>query len=331
MVGSKIIRRKLTRISDKLNMALINWENNVMYSPKFWGCIYLLLIPFFGIVYTLLGSSSLETHYTPLTFGAWFWESLYFSVVTITTLGFGDMYPVTAGAKIIVVMESLAGVVAIGFFLNAIGYQRAKRDAEEESLERERIYHNTELHKLKRSYRILKDSLDEYLEIAITLTYPMEKRGSGMSLYFDPEFDFHNIGDLYLSSLRGRFPIMEPAIVSFGKSKKSLVASFMNLLNQVDVTLWKDLESAIVRLLNDFKRYDSQDALEYFLHTTLGNKPAHEVEANLVRKWEGKVDYHFSNAINIYVDLYNLLRSTIPLSFEIKQQMNAIVNSNSES
>lgn len=297
----------------------------LMYSPKFWGLCFLSLIPIFGVVYTLLGKDSIQISEQHSENIIWWLESMYFSVITITTLGFGDMFPVSTGAKIAVIVEALAGVSVIGFFLNAVGYQRAKLDSEEEKMERKKLYYNSELHKLKRSYRIIKENIDEYLEIAITLTYPMKQRGSSMNLIYNPDFDFHNISDLYKFSLRLRFPILEPAIVSFGKVKKELIASLLNLFNQVDMSLWQDLEIKILNLLNDFKRYDSQDSLESNLHMTLGGKPAHEEDAKFISSWTGEINYHPSNAINKYIDLYFLLRSSIPQVSELKNMMDIIL------
>jgi len=45
---------------------------------------------------------------------------LYLSAVTITTLGYGDIVPVTALARWLVGTEAVLGVVLAGFFLNAV-------------------------------------------------------------------------------------------------------------------------------------------------------------------------------------------------------------------
>ncbi len=49
-----------------------------------------------------------------------FLRMLYFSTVTITTLGFGDIVPVDDVARCIVALESILGLILIGFFLNSI-------------------------------------------------------------------------------------------------------------------------------------------------------------------------------------------------------------------
>lgn len=49
-----------------------------------------------------------------------FWSLFYFSTVTITTLGFGDIVPITRSSRLLVSSESILGVIFIGLFLNAL-------------------------------------------------------------------------------------------------------------------------------------------------------------------------------------------------------------------
>lgn len=45
---------------------------------------------------------------------------MYFSVVTITTLGYGDITPQTEMARSLAALESIFGIVLIGLFLNSV-------------------------------------------------------------------------------------------------------------------------------------------------------------------------------------------------------------------
>jgi Ion channel len=45
---------------------------------------------------------------------------IYFSAVTITTLGFGDITPVSSVARLLVGIEAVVGAVLVGLFLNAV-------------------------------------------------------------------------------------------------------------------------------------------------------------------------------------------------------------------
>jgi hypothetical protein len=60
-----------------------------------------------------------------------YWRFLYFSVVVITTLGFGDIVPLTDAARLWVASESLLGVILIGLFLNSLGVRAAARQTVE--------------------------------------------------------------------------------------------------------------------------------------------------------------------------------------------------------
>ncbi len=49
----------------------------------------------------------------------WSWvDSLYFSVVAVTTVGFGDLVPTTDAAKLFTVAYVIAGIAVLGLFLN---------------------------------------------------------------------------------------------------------------------------------------------------------------------------------------------------------------------
>jgi hypothetical protein len=50
----------------------------------------------------------------------------YLSASTITTLGYGDILPITTASRILVSVESIFGIVTIGLFLNALAYERDK-------------------------------------------------------------------------------------------------------------------------------------------------------------------------------------------------------------
>ena len=50
----------------------------------------------------------------------WSWvDSLYFSTVAVTTVGFGDLAPSTDGSKLFTVLYLLIGIAIITTFLNA--------------------------------------------------------------------------------------------------------------------------------------------------------------------------------------------------------------------
>jgi hypothetical protein len=53
-----------------------------------------------------------------------FVRTLYLSAVTITTVGYGDIVPLTDAARAAVASEAIIGIMLIGLFLNALAYER---------------------------------------------------------------------------------------------------------------------------------------------------------------------------------------------------------------
>ncbi|HET7463449.1 MAG TPA: potassium channel family protein [Longimicrobium sp.] len=59
-----------------------------------------------------------------------FGRMLYLSAVTLTTVGYGDIVPLTDTARIAVACEAIFGIVLVGLFLNALAYEHQARRSE---------------------------------------------------------------------------------------------------------------------------------------------------------------------------------------------------------
>ena len=83
-----------------------------------------LLSFIFGLMYWVGGRNLVEiaeSHLPPdlLT-------SLYFSIVTFTTLGFGDVTPVTGLGKVVVTAEVILGYVMLGGLISILANKLAR-------------------------------------------------------------------------------------------------------------------------------------------------------------------------------------------------------------
>ena len=109
----KIIRLlKVFRYSDKISIFLrvLKKEQQVLLS--------VLMLALFYIFVTALVMFNAEPHINPetgaVTFESFF-DALYWATVTLTTVGYGDLCPVTDIGRVVSMLSSLFGVAIIAF------------------------------------------------------------------------------------------------------------------------------------------------------------------------------------------------------------------------
>lgn len=101
---------KITRYSSKINMfaRVLKKERHVLFS--------VLLLALFYIFITALVMFNAEPHINPTTgeetFHSFF-DALYWATVTLTTVGYGDLCPVTEIGRVVSMLSSLFGVAII--------------------------------------------------------------------------------------------------------------------------------------------------------------------------------------------------------------------------
>ncbi len=67
-------------------------------------------------------------------------DSLYFSVVTLATIGYGDLTPTTSLAKLFSILYILVGVGILGVFISAVSHASMQRTLERrEQFERKSV------------------------------------------------------------------------------------------------------------------------------------------------------------------------------------------------
>lgn len=128
--------------------------------PIVWIGLYICLVPVFAAIYYAMPAGQFRIpDGAPTDYGSW----LYYSIVTITTLGFGDYTPAHSLAQGVTAIEVMCGLVFLGFFLNSVGSMKSEIDVESE-LEKQRLAHEAlEREKFRRNLPILIQKLNVYL------------------------------------------------------------------------------------------------------------------------------------------------------------------------
>ncbi|MDD9303447.1 MAG: two pore domain potassium channel family protein [Desulfobacter sp.] len=73
----------------------------------------------YGTIYTQLAIDYglYETWFSPI----------YFSFVTLTTLGYGDAVPISLAAQVVVSLQAVTGYMGLGGLLSILGNKMARR------------------------------------------------------------------------------------------------------------------------------------------------------------------------------------------------------------
>ena len=95
-------------------------------------CIYMLLGLIWAMLYLLI-AEAIPDSFNGVSHAPWldnFATAVYFSFVTITTLGYGDISPATPLARFLVYMEAIVGVFYMAILVaSLIGVRLSDRDA----------------------------------------------------------------------------------------------------------------------------------------------------------------------------------------------------------
>ena len=150
--------KKIMRISDRLKHF---WHVVSNVRPIVWMVLYLSAIPIFAMVYNCLPDGQFRIpDGAPTDYGSW----LYYSMVTITTLGFGDYTPAHGWAQAATAVEVGWGITLLGFFINAVGSMKSEIDVTS-ALEKQRLMHySIEQNKINVLLPTILHRLDRYVK-----------------------------------------------------------------------------------------------------------------------------------------------------------------------
>lgn len=318
-------------------------------SPAVYGTVYLALIPSFALLYTLLPNMTFNHE------NVGFFEAMYFSAITVTTTGFGDVTPTNTFTRAFVMVEAVIGVVLIGLFLNAINYQRQqlidevmdKYEAKKElSFAFARLRSHDSLITLNMNTYL--NRVNQLLGIEAPQTPVAQSDSEGENNLAEPTgndnaevpshllgihepipdvFNFADLQHLFNASSRLTDDPRKPQIWYYYQSLDDLINSIENLLRETDLCRWGDLETLCITFLSDIKSYDSSS---YVLAEPNFEKQLADIQAQrqqdmlLIGEFprDKTVELSSENSLNPYIILFMGIQTTIAFikAFQLRYQ-----------
>lgn len=296
--------------------------------PVVWIGLYICVTPIFALIYWALpdgmfripdGASS--------DYGAW----LYYSIVTITTLGFGDYTPDHPAAQAFTAIEVMCGLIFLGLFLNAVGSMKSEIDVESEIEKQKALHLAQETDKLRNSFPMVLNSINIFIAYCYAVTTPVSKRNDD-DMEFNPDFKFNDLSDLFLPSGlpfdRTSLPAVERLM--HATSKTSLVLD--SLQQRVDLTLWPELLEECFSFVATYQMFSNTDLMfrnpDRIVLSTDSNDPA-DVEKILSQKiaeWKPGIENQIDPDLKSVEELYNFIKENSEVAKKIEVTMTTILS-----
>jgi len=277
---------------------------------------YLSLIPIFALVFSLV-ELKIENHSNDVI------TYIYFSVVSITTLGYGDVLPNSSWAQIAAASESLLGIILIGLFLNALSIQHSQEIEQKQLTKQEKENTRVAKERFISFERLLLVRIQRYQEYSIPLTVPI---GSGDRSVINRNFKFNDMKDLFKTTLRLTDNLFKPAVSYYFESLFELTRTLEDLVKLGYASKWPELESLCLDFCLLSKSLDYSEGILNQPNTKYGNKNASEEDVSSIENHTGEVEFTDSNDMNRYVALYYLLKASFDFIDQYKEHASRIKN-----
>ena len=279
----------------------------------------------FAVVFCCLGREHWNTEHPVEDF----WSALYFSVVSITTLGFGDVFPVSEIARVLVCTECILGLIFMGIFLNDISAAQAEKVSEIERGKNEQELRAKEIEKYKIRFRAMRRKLDMFLSSAYLLTTPTDKRDDTIPDDLpNLHFTFNDLHDFNQPNLLVSQNYMEKIIEVFLRSEKKLYEDLTEILKTTDGDYLDGVHTLIEEIADDIDDNDFTEAILFQLKTkSIDGKSMADAASEVIKTYK-EGDEVIPTVLHYpYYCIYQMLLRVLPKIAELKEKSTQLINS----
>jgi type II secretory pathway pseudopilin PulG len=275
------------------------------YSPAIYGWTYLVCILLFAIIYYFLPVGSFKVQNVdignPIT-------CLYFSTITITTVGYGDVSPMSIAAQIVVTLEPILGLFLIGFFLNSLAQRQSQKISQEEKENAAQKEFALMKKRLLKAHEVLTLTISNYEHYVFALTTPIVRRVIE-PIRVNKNFEFQDLQDLFEPTFFEAAP-NDSSVKHYFRRQNELTNEIKAFLLSTELTPWPDAELVCREILINCSHADIAE-------TIAGHeKNSQEKQAivNIIKNYSGKPAYaEGANLINSYAALYKVVKQNLVL------------------
>lgn len=310
-----------------------NSAPTLMAEPVIFGLSFVALIPIFALVYCVIGVRDFSGE------PSGFLDFFYFSAVTATTLGYGDISPKSEIARSLVSLEVLLGVACAGLFLNACSYRLSARSAAEEkavnevALRRDRYEANKAI--LLNHHAIVKFRLERYAVRLWLLTVPPDRRADysldktiGLNGEVANDFHFRDLRFLHMETLLARDAFRASAAKYYFEDLNRFADSLRDLVRFSQLGDWPKLHKDCLEFLHSIEHLDYSESIMKF--EEMGRKDnsiANMVFSQMESAPEVLPEVTGSHMLDSYVCLFYLAKKSVVFCREYLETVDDVLDS----
>ena len=263
---------------------------NIFKNPLLFVFLYILTIPIFAIFYYCFTELS-QFEFT---------DSLYFSVVTITTLGYGDITPQIDITKFLASSEAILGIVLVGLFLNAlshrISYRTTKKEKEvqlQKDIEKQRD-------KFTNFNKLVNQSINRHYKYIAIISNTKDVENPKAN----KNFPFNNLQDLYKPTLQLTDNLLGATVELYYESQRNLIEKLESLVSLGFLENWKELEDLCLEYILNIKNSDVSNFILAQQNTFAKDEKLSDFASKMIKNHTGEVKPENGNLITPYIYLY---------------------------
>jgi hypothetical protein len=267
---------------------------------------FIIVVNIFALVWFILPKT--EIIFDPKNY----LNCLYFSVITITTTGYGDLSPIGNIGKVVALLESIVGVVIISLILNSvwniISDEIVSKNTEETKNE---INRNNDA-RLRSYLNVFNIKLNELLENINLLTSKLQIRGY-RSIDEINRFTFKDLVDMFYPALLTTHNFGGAIIHDFFRMEKEIIIEMKYIIGRFDLSRNTELEKLFIQYITLYENTRIEEAVEG-VEITIKNNPT--VKKTFFKMFESaaedpKLEDYPSNIIQPIIILYYSLKDKV--------------------
>lgn len=281
--------------------------------PIVWICLYVVLTPIFALIYQALPDGQFRIPDGAGTdYGSW----LYYSIVTITTLGFGDYTPAHGLAQSVTAVEVMCGLIILGLFLNAVGSMKSEIDVESEVEKQRRLEEERQKQNLLRNIPPILHSINVFLAYCYAVTTPASRRND--ETHYNPAFSFSDMAEMFSPSGLPNDNTSLPAVKRLIKCAERTSLMLDSLENRVNLLQWPELLENCFGFVADCEMFTSAD---HFMLSADAEKQK-QIAASIAA-FTGDPD-EAPKALQPEVELYHFIKKTASQALNLESILSEI-------